>query len=219
MTENNSYLQNRVYDIERLKSAKKRARSAIAAHPAKYLAPSFVCAVFCAGAVSGCVIARYIFGDMFPFAAAAWFLCLPVISGAASCAAGRAKRKTELVYVFACFFGAKAFARSIKKTLFASCALACFIAPAAAALNVPYRFGAGTRTVVAFEVLALFAAAYGTAFAFQFICEKRLCFHNARFYASFVIHPAIVFLTGGLWLIILIPYAGLSYSFYKEDQK
>lgn len=169
--------------------------------------------------VSGAVIARYVFGDVFPFAAAAWFLCLPVISGAAECAAGRAKRKTDLICVFGSFSGAKEFARSIKKTLFASCTLACFLAPAAAALNIPYRLGAGTCTALVFEILALFAAAYGTAFAFQLICEKRFCPRGARFYASFAIHPAIVYLTGGLWLIILIPYAGLSYSFYKEDQK
>lgn len=218
-TDNGSAYKYNLAENERIRGSKKRARRELAAHPLRYLAPAFLCCIFCSGIVYGCVIAYYACGDAFPFSAAAWFVCFPVVHGAFGCCADRVKKNVPLWRVFGGFCGMDRFRRSFENALFSACAFTACLAPAAAAAYLPRRLGADARTALAFGVGALFLAFCGGAYGIQLICEKRMDFRAARFYASFAPHALPLWLTGGLWSMILIPYAGLSYSFYKEDQK
>ncbi|MBO4501991.1 MAG: hypothetical protein J5760_07095 [Clostridia bacterium] len=203
-----------------MRGSKKRARGTLFEKPLSFFAPSFVSAVCCGALYAFCAAAERFLPDAFPVWVCAWFVCFPLLEGAFTCCFERANgNKTPLWRVFGRFCGRRAYIGCFKDTLFASCAFAAFIVPSAALAYFPYRAGLSPNTRLLGNVAAVFSAAYGSAYALQLVCEKKLNRRDARFYASFIIHFALLPLTRGLWALVLVPYAALSYSYYKERQK
>ncbi len=185
-----------------------------------FFAPAFVAAVCCGALYVFCAAAGYFLPDAFPVRVCAWFVCFPLTEGAFKCCLERANgTKAPLWRVFGRFCGRRAYTGCFKDTLFASCAFAAFIVPPAALAYIPYRAGLSPNTRLLGFVAAAFLIAYGAAYALQLVCEKKLNRRDSRFYASFIFHFALLPPTCGLWMVVLIPYAALSYSFYKEKQK
>ena len=220
MTDNGSYFEKRRSYYSDAAKARSRARAFMFAHPLRCAIPVLVCAVFCGSFASSCAVCAALGKNVFPIAAAAYFICFPVINAAALCCAARANgEKFPLWKLFEPFCGAKRLANSISASLLSLCALAAYLSPALISAYLPARLGASAQTRIFFELCALFAACAGWPRAFALAARGGKNGADARFYAPFAWHFALILLTKGLWSIILIPYAGISYGFYKERQK